>query len=108
MPIELSSEGWLGRYFDNCCVGADPTVGVAIGERNAAVLHRQNSDRGRFLAAGTVSFDKQRPSSGKRMNEEEMSSPAIERAPDETSIAAPKVDSIGAIAGSNRVRLQHG
>jgi len=25
------SEGWLGRYFDNCCQGADPsTVGVAI------------------------------------------------------------------------------
>lgn len=27
-----TSEGWLGRYFDNCCRGADPsTVGVAIG-----------------------------------------------------------------------------
>ena len=26
------SEGWLGRYFDNCCAGTDPTVGVAIGE----------------------------------------------------------------------------
>ena len=26
------SEGWLGRYFDNCCAGAEPTVGVAIGE----------------------------------------------------------------------------
>lgn len=26
------AEGWLGRYFDNCCQGADPsTVGVAIG-----------------------------------------------------------------------------
>ncbi len=23
--------GWLGSYFDNCCAGADPTVGVAIG-----------------------------------------------------------------------------
>ncbi|MDQ2868332.1 MAG: DUF1501 domain-containing protein [Verrucomicrobiota bacterium] len=27
------SDGWLGRYFDNCCAGADPTVGVAIGEQ---------------------------------------------------------------------------
>jgi uncharacterized protein (DUF1501 family) len=26
------TDGWLGRYFDNCCAGADPTVGVAIGE----------------------------------------------------------------------------
>jgi hypothetical protein len=25
------SQGWLGRYFDNCCKGADPaTVGVAV------------------------------------------------------------------------------
>jgi uncharacterized protein (DUF1501 family) len=26
------SEGWIGRYFDNCCSGADPTIGVAIGD----------------------------------------------------------------------------
>jgi uncharacterized protein (DUF1501 family) len=27
-----ASEGWLGRYFDNCCQGSDPSsVGVAIG-----------------------------------------------------------------------------
>lgn len=26
------AQGWLGRYFDNCCNGADPsTIGVAIG-----------------------------------------------------------------------------
>lgn len=25
------SHGWIGRYFDNCCKGADPTVGIAIG-----------------------------------------------------------------------------
>lgn len=23
--------GWIGRYFDSCCKGADPTVGVAVG-----------------------------------------------------------------------------
>jgi uncharacterized protein (DUF1501 family) len=26
------TEGWLGRYFDNCCAGAEPTVGVSIGD----------------------------------------------------------------------------
>jgi len=26
-------DGWLGRYFDSCCKGADPTVGVAIGNQ---------------------------------------------------------------------------
>ncbi len=25
--------GWLGRYFDNCCAGADPTVGVVLGRQ---------------------------------------------------------------------------
>ena len=24
------TEGWLGRYFDNCCQGSDPSVGIAI------------------------------------------------------------------------------
>jgi len=25
--------GWIGRYFDNACAGADPTVGVNIGRQ---------------------------------------------------------------------------
>ena len=28
---ETRAYGWLGTYFDHCCQGADPTVGVAIG-----------------------------------------------------------------------------
>jgi uncharacterized protein (DUF1501 family) len=28
---KIEAYGWLGRYFDSCCKGADPTVGVAIG-----------------------------------------------------------------------------
>jgi uncharacterized protein (DUF1501 family) len=28
---EQPSSGWVGRYFDNTCAGADPHVGVAIG-----------------------------------------------------------------------------
>lgn len=27
------SRGWIGRYFDSCCKGADPTVGVAVGSQ---------------------------------------------------------------------------
>ncbi len=30
---KVESYGWLGRYFDSCCKGADPTVGVAIGNQ---------------------------------------------------------------------------
>ncbi len=27
------SEGWIGRYFDSCCKGEDPAVGVSIGSQ---------------------------------------------------------------------------
>jgi uncharacterized protein (DUF1501 family) len=30
---KVESYGWLGRYFDNACAGADPTVGVNIGRQ---------------------------------------------------------------------------
>jgi uncharacterized protein (DUF1501 family) len=29
----IEKYGWLGRYFDNACSGADPTVGVTIGNQ---------------------------------------------------------------------------
>ncbi|HEV8543914.1 MAG TPA: hypothetical protein VGR78_16100, partial [Verrucomicrobiae bacterium] len=30
---KVEKYGWLGRYFDNACKGADPTVGVTIGRQ---------------------------------------------------------------------------
>lgn len=29
----VKNKGWIGSYFDNCCQGADPSVGVAIGNQ---------------------------------------------------------------------------
>lgn len=29
----VEKNGWIGRYFDNACAGADPTVGVVIGNQ---------------------------------------------------------------------------
>ena len=29
----IEKYGWIGRYFDNACAGADPTVGVTIGSQ---------------------------------------------------------------------------
>lgn len=29
---DVTTTGWLGRYFDNACPGSDPHVGVSIGE----------------------------------------------------------------------------
>jgi uncharacterized protein (DUF1501 family) len=30
---KVEKYGWLGRYFDNACSGADPTVGVVLGRQ---------------------------------------------------------------------------
>jgi uncharacterized protein (DUF1501 family) len=29
---EVTTTGWIGRYFDNACAGADPKVGISIGD----------------------------------------------------------------------------
>jgi len=31
-PSNKSGTGWLGRYFDNACPGADPTVGISFNK----------------------------------------------------------------------------
>ena len=31
-PSNRSTTGWLGRYFDNACPGADPTVGISFNK----------------------------------------------------------------------------
>lgn len=31
-PSNRSATGWLGRYFDNACPGADPTVGISFNK----------------------------------------------------------------------------
>lgn len=30
---QIETSGWLGRFFDNTCVGCDPKIGIAIGEQ---------------------------------------------------------------------------
>ncbi len=39
---QFASEGWLGRYFDNCCNGADPTAGVSIGPQAPQAFAAKN------------------------------------------------------------------
>jgi uncharacterized protein (DUF1501 family) len=71
--------GWLGRYFDNACPGADPTVGVTIGSQlPEAFFARQpkgicfnNPQDYRFIANGAGTEE-----SYKKLNELEMSNPS--------------------------------
>lgn len=35
------TKGWIGRYFDNCCSGGDPTVGVSLGQQLPQAFNAQ-------------------------------------------------------------------
>jgi len=38
---KIEAYGWIGRYFDNACKGADPTVGVSIGQQTPQAFSAQ-------------------------------------------------------------------
>jgi uncharacterized protein (DUF1501 family) len=77
--------GWIGRYFDNACPGADPTVGVTIGSQlPEAFFAKQpngicltNPQNYRFQSNGNATEESYR-----KLNELEMSNPAADGGPD--------------------------
>ena len=74
----VEKSGWLGRYFDNACPGADPAVGVVIGNQLPEAFFAakpkgivfNNPQNYRFMANGTAIEE-----SYKKLNELEMASP---------------------------------
>ncbi len=90
---ETLTTGWLGRYFDACCEGADPAVGVSIGSQTPQA----------FAAAGGKGISFARPEQF-RFQAEQSSDPEaiaglfreINAAPDEANDGG----SIGMLAGS--------
>jgi uncharacterized protein (DUF1501 family) len=38
---KVEKYGWIGRYFDNSCAGADPTVGVVVGNQMPQSFYSQ-------------------------------------------------------------------
>jgi uncharacterized protein (DUF1501 family) len=75
---KVEKNGWIGRYFDNACPGADPTVGVTIGNQLPEAFFAakpkgivfNNPQNYRFMANGNATEE-----SYKKLNELEMSSP---------------------------------
>ena len=74
----VEKHGWIGRYFDNACAGADPTVGVVIGNQLPESFFAakpkgivfNNPQNYRFMANGAATEE-----SYKKLNELELSSP---------------------------------
>ena len=64
---QFDQYGWLGHYFDNCCAGADPAVGVTIGNqlpqsfwsKSSKGICFSNPQNYRFLANGRPGPDGQ-------------------------------------------------
>jgi uncharacterized protein (DUF1501 family) len=65
-----ASDGWLGRYFDNCCAGADPTVGVAIGEETPQAFAAKNPTGVTFSRPEQFRFRPSEPGNGQLSAEE--------------------------------------
>ena len=85
----VEREGWLGRYFDNCCAGSDPTVGVAIGNEMPQA----------FTARTPTGVVFSRPEQFRFQSSEEESFFRQLNEPADGTLAAPEGGSIGAIAG---------
>jgi uncharacterized protein (DUF1501 family) len=72
----VEKHGWVGRYFDSACRGADPTVGVTIGSQLPQAFFADkpkgivfnNPQNYRFMANGAATEE-----SYKKLNELEMS-----------------------------------
>src|SRR6266404_421219 len=102
-----ASEGWLGRYFDSCCSGADPTVGVAIGEETPQAFAAKNPTGITFSRPEQFRFQPSERGGG-QMSAEEMFFRQLNEsgAADEDGTADSNAGgSIGAIPGKTRSDL---
>ena len=95
--------GWIGRYFDNACPGADPTVGVNVGNqmpqafaaKHPMGVSLQNPQNYRFVS-------NERPNPGENMSSTEESYRKLNGMDEQPMVSAEDNSggSIGAISGS--------
>ena len=95
------SDGWLGRYFDNCCAGADPTIGVAIGEETPQAFAAKNPAGVTFSRPEQFRFRSSEPNNG-RMSAEEMFFRQLNESGAAEESSATDGASIGAISGKTK------
>lgn len=98
-----AAEGWLGSYFDNCCSGADPTVGVVIGNEMPQAFAAKNPTGVTFSRPEQFRFRSSEPSNGKMSQEEfffrQLNDPSSADAP---PAGAEDGASIAALNGHNK------
>ena len=100
------SEGWLGRYFDNCCAGADPLVGVAIGEEMPQAFTAKTPTGVTFSRPEQFRWTSSEKAED-RMSAEEFFFRQLNGSADseDTLVAGAEGASIGAISGEKKTDL---
>jgi uncharacterized protein (DUF1501 family) len=97
------SEGWLGRYFDNCCAGADPTVGVAVGGETPQAFAAKTPTGVTFSRPEQFRFRSSEPAKAGTNSEEYFYRQLSQGSTDEDAeVPANDGASIGAIAGKTK------
>jgi uncharacterized protein (DUF1501 family) len=100
------NEGWLGRYFDNCCGGADPTVGVAIGEEMPQAFAAKAPTGVTFSRPEQFRWKTSEPAQGRMSAEEFFFRQLNESAAGEANVvAATDGASINALGGKTKSDL---
>jgi uncharacterized protein (DUF1501 family) len=104
---KTANEGWLGRYFDSCCAGADPTVGVAIGGETPQAFATKNPTGVTFARPEQFRFQPSERGGGEMSAEEIFFRQLNESgANDESGSAATNAGgSIGTISGKTKTDL---
>ena len=98
------SEGWLGRYFDNCCAGADPTVGIAIGEEMPQAFAAKTPTGITFSQPEEFRWRPSEKTEG-RMSAEEFFFRQLNGSTSGQDLAASEGGSISAISGKSKTDL---
>src|SRR5439155_6420934 len=98
------SEGWLGRYFANCCAGADPTVGIAIGEEMPQAFAAKSPTGITFSQPEEFRWRPSEEVKG-RMSAEEFFFRQLNGSSSGQELAASEGGSVGAISGKSRSDL---
>ncbi|HEY2615075.1 MAG TPA: DUF1501 domain-containing protein [Chthoniobacterales bacterium] len=94
------SEGWLGKYFDSCCAGADPTIGVAIGDQTPQAFAARTPTGITFSKPEQFRWMPSEKRTGTMSAEEVFFRQLNGAGEEESPMPANEGGSIGALAGS--------
>jgi uncharacterized protein (DUF1501 family) len=97
---KIAGEGWIGRYFDSCCSGADPTVGIVIGDEMPQAFAAKTPTGVTFTRPEQFRYRSSEPAQGRMSAEEFFFRQLNQTGAREEGTAAPTEGaSIGSLAG---------